>query len=332
MSGEKAKLRIHFENDSHLGEVFECSSARIRTALSCRGTLAEKVDISIGCDGNIFAKALRTAEVLVGWNFPRDELSSKAPNLRWIHAIGAGVEKYMPLDWLPRGVIFTNNKGVHGERASEYAIMALLAINNRLPEMFANQRRAEWRQIFNTNISGKTLLIIGVGHIGGDVARWAKRFQLRVIGIRRSGKSHRHVDAMYRPSDLRKLLPEADFVLVSAPETETTRHMISSKELDLLKHGAGIVVYSRAGLVDYDALRRKLEKGELSAVLDVFEAEPLPTSSALWKAPNLIITPHCSSDDPGYYIPRTLDLVFENVERYLAGKDLRNRVSRVYQY
>ena len=326
------KLRLHIENNRQLGEVFDCSRERVEKALARHKRLAGKLDITIGYDGDIFGKAMRKAEVLVGWEFERENLKDLAPNLRWIHSIGAGVEEYIPLDWLPRGVVFTNNRGVHGKRAGEYAIMAILALNNRVPEMVSNQRRSRWEQVFNDGIAGKTLLIVGVGHVGGATAAWAKRFGMHVIGIRRSGKPRRNVDEMGRPGDLRKLLPRADFVIVTAPETDTSRHMIGKKELDLMKPGAGIVVYSRAGLVNYEALRRKLEKKGLSAILDVFEPEPLPASSPLWKTPNLLITPHCSSDDSVHYVHDTLDLVLRNVERYLAGKPLLNRVSRRHQY
>ena len=99
-----------------------------------------------------------------------------------------------------------------------------------------------------------------------------------------------------------------------------------------MKKGAGLVNYSRANCVDYDALVEKLRRGEMSAVLDVFDPEPLPARSPLWTAPNVIITPHCSSDDTDYYTPRTLDIVFENIERHLAGKPLRNRVRQDLQY
>ncbi len=99
-----------------------------------------------------------------------------------------------------------------------------------------------------------------------------------------------------------------------------------------MKPGAGLINYSRANLVDYKALARKLKAGELSAILDVFDPEPLPSSSPLWKVPNLIITPHCSSDDREQYTPRTLDLVFRNMERLIKGKPLLNRVSPSLQY
>jgi phosphoglycerate dehydrogenase-like enzyme len=127
-------------------------------------------------------------------------------------------------------------------------------------------------------------------------------------------------------------LPRADFVLVSAPHTDASHHMIGARELALLKPGAGLVNYSRANLVDYDALRVKLAAGEMSAVLDVFDPEPLPESSPLWRTPNVIITPHCSSDDRNEYTPRTLDLVLRNVQRFMEGRPLVNRVSRKHQY
>ena len=155
---------------------------------------------------------------------------------------------------------------------------------------------------------------------------------MQVLGIRRTGKPRRNVDEMHKPEDLHTLLPRADFVLVSAPHTEASHHMIGAYELAMLKPGAGLVNYSRANLVDYDALGAKLTAGKMSAVLDVFDPEPLPASSPLWHLPNLIITPHCSSDDRDQYTPRTLDLVFRNMKRFIASRPLVNRVSRKHQY
>jgi phosphoglycerate dehydrogenase-like enzyme len=210
--------------------------------------------------------------------------------------------------------------------------MALLMLNNEIPRNASNQRAARWEQLFTDKIGGKTLIIIGVGHIGGGAAKWAKRFGLKVIGVRRTGKNHPYVDKMYRPESLRKILPSADFVLVTAPHTKDTHHLMGAKEIALMKRGAGLINFSRANLVDYDALRLRLEADELSAILDVFDPEPLPASSPLWRTRNLIITPHTSSDDKSHYTPRTLNLVFQNMERFIQGKPLRNRVSAKFQY
>ena len=137
---------------------------------------------------------------------------------------------------------------------------------------------------------------------------------------------------MYQTGELVFVLPRANFVLISAPHTRETDQLIGARELDKMKSGAGLINYSRAGLVDYEALRARLDTGRLSAVLDVFSPEPLPTESPLWQTKNLLITPHCSSDDQAYYTPRTLDLVFDNVQRFIEGKSLRNCVSRRLQY
>jgi phosphoglycerate dehydrogenase-like enzyme len=319
-------IHLHIENTGSLGEVFEVTRKRLREALLRHPTVAGRIKVTLGCDGDVYERALRTADVLFGWSFDRRNLARRAPRLKWVHAHGAGVNHLFPLDWLPQGAVLTNSRGVHGVKASEYAIMAVLALNNRLPEIVTNHRRATWRQLYNTSIAGKTLLIVGVGSVGGTTARVARQFGLRVLGIRRTGRSHRHVDEMFRPTDLAGVLPRADFVLITAPHTQDTHHMIDARMLDRMKRGAGLVNYSRAHLVDYEALCRKLERGELAAVLDVFDPEPLPPDSPLWHVPNLLITPHSSSDDANRYTPDTLDLLLRNVARLLEGKPLLNRV------
>ncbi len=328
----QSKIHLHVENRKGINRVFEADRKRVRDALARYPSLKGKVRVSIGYKGDMLEARLKTADVVFSWDIPRHDLARRAPNLKWMHCHGAGVNHLMPLDWLPPGAVLTNSRGIHGRRATEYASMAILMLNNRIPEMVTHQRKGRWKQCFNSNIGGKTLLIVGVGHIGGDVARWAKSVDLHVIGIRRTGNAHRYVDEMYTPDALSKLLPRADFVLMSAPHTDDSHHLLGAVELARMKPGAGLVNYSRANCVDYAALAKKLKRNEMSAVLDVFDPEPLPRKSPLWEAPNLIITPHCSSDDSEYYTPRTLDLVFENIERYLAGKPLKNRVRSALQY
>ncbi len=320
------QLHLHIENTSELGPVFQVTKKRLKETLTRYPKVARSLRITLGVDGDIFDRAMKTANVLFAWKFDRNDFSNRAPRLKWVHVHGAGVNHLLPLSWLPDGAVLTNSRGVHGDRASEYAIMAVLALNNRLPEMVCNQAAARWQQLYSTGIAGKQLLIVGVGSVGGGTARFAKKFGLHVVGIRRSGKSHPSVDEMFKPKDLHRLIPKADFILITAPHTDDTHHLIGEKELSLMKKGAGLINYSRANLVDYDALRQKLEDGELCAVLDVFDPEPLPSSSKLWRTPNLIITPHSSSDDLDRYTLDTLDLVFRNMQRFLGGRALLNRV------
>lgn len=325
-------IHFHVDNCTALGPVFEVTPRRWEEALERHPRVAPKIKATFTRDGEGMDDELVYADAVLCWDFNRQNLAERAPRLCWVHVHGAGVSHVMPLDWLPKRAVLTNSRGVHGERAAEYAMMSVLMLNNRIPEMVTNQRAARWEQLFNTAIVGKVLLIVGVGSVGASVARLAKGFGLRVMGIRRTGKARRYVDEMYTPDRIQELLPRADFVLVTAPQTRHTRHLIGARELDLLKPGAGLVNYSRAGLVDYEALLRKLERREISAVLDVFDPEPLPSGSPLWQAPNLVITPHSSSDDPDLYTPRTLDLVMRNMERFLEGKPLLNRVNPRYQY
>ena len=326
------RIRLHIDNDRSLGEVFEISEERLAAAFARFPGLAERIDWTIGHDRERFEESVADADALVCWKIPLQGLAERAPRLRWIHVTGAGNEYFAPFDWLPARTTFTNNRGVHGARADEYAIMAVLMLNNRVPEMVANQRAGRWEQTFNTGIAGKTLLVVGVGNVGGGVAEWARRFGLRVIGVRRTAAPHPAVDEMHGPEAIPALIPRADFIIVTAPATARTRHLIGRAEIAAMRPGAGIVNYSRARLVDYEALAERLERREVSAILDVFEPEPLAADSPLWRTPSLIVTPHCSSDDADLYIPRTLDLVCANLRRFLAGEPLANRVDPALEY
>ncbi len=316
-----------------MASVFWITRERYEDAARRHPTLARRVQATIGWDFEQFDAALRTAEVLVGWRFPRERLAERAPRLRWIHVTGAGVDHLLPLDWLPPGGVLTNSSGVHRPKAAEYAMMAILMLNNRIPRHVTSQRHARWERAFNTPVRGKTLAVIGVGSMGGAAAERAKQMGLRVLGVRRSGRPHRDVDEMFVPTQLDRVLPRADFVLVAAPLTSDTRGLIGRKELDLLKPEAGLINMARAGVVDYEALAEKVGRGELGgAILDVFDPEPLPPESPLWGTPNLIITPHVSSDDAEQYTPRMLDQLFRNVGRYLSRRPLLNRVDAAREY
>jgi phosphoglycerate dehydrogenase-like enzyme len=328
----RAPIEVHVDNCRAYDQVFWITPERWASASRRHRALASRLEARIAWDLEGFEEAMQTAEILIGWEFPRKDLRARAPRLRWVHLTGAGLEHLAPFDWIPEGVVVTNNSGVHGPKASEYAEMAILMLANRIPSHVTNQRQARWQQAFPAPVRGKTLLIVGVGAMGSAAAARAKSLGLRVLGIRRTGKPQRHVDRMFGPDSLDRLLPQADFVLVTAPLTPATRDLIGRRQLDLMKPEAGLINMGRAGVVDYEALADKLTRGELGgAILDVFDPEPLPSSSPLWRTPNLVMTPHCSSDAPDY-ADRTLDLFFDNLRRYLAGRPLRNTVDRALQY
>jgi len=323
---------VHIQNFPALGSVFEITPARLDEALNRHRDIAARVSVTMGADEQALSDALGSVNVLFGWDFDRAALRTSARNLQLIQTQGAGVNHLLPLDWIPENVTLANCRGAHGERASEYLIMAILALNNGLPTMATHQHQSKWHQIHRSVITGKTLLIVGVGCVGGDTARRAQNFEMRVVGIRRTAQPHVHVDEMHPPEDLHRLLPHADFVIITAPHTTATDCLIGAQELALMKSGAGLVNYSRSKLVDYEALRAELSAGRLSAVLDVFDAEPLASDSPLWSTPNLLVTPHCCSNDPENHAPRSLDILFDNVARLADGRALRNVVDPALQY
>ncbi len=321
------RLYLHIKNNRSGEEVFRMTLQRYRAAARRNPAVAARVKAKIDFDLDNFETSIAKAHALVTWDLPTADLARRAPNLRLIHIIGAGVEHLQPLDWLPPGVTLTNNRGVHAEKAGEYGIMALLMLNNALPYLMTQQRKKTYVESFTSAIGGKTLLVLGAGQMGSAVARQAKRFGLEVIGIRRSPRRTAGYHEVHGLAALDRLLPKADFLLVTVPTTPETRGLIDARRLALMKPSAGLINMGRAPVVDYKALAAALRAGTLGgAVLDVFDPEPLPKSSPLWNVPNLVMTPHTSSDDLLSYTPMTLDLVLENLGRLLDGKPLKNRV------
>jgi phosphoglycerate dehydrogenase-like enzyme len=289
--------------------------------------------VTIGWDGDILEEALRTADLMINNNPPRESLRERAPHLKWIQTTGAGVDHLLPLDaWLPDGVVLTNNSGAHGEKAEDSCAMALLMLNARLPEILTNQRERRWQPVFTTPIAGKTAVVIGFGDLGQGAGRAARKLGLEVLAVTRSGSPVRGADAVHPVSRIDRVLSRADFVVVTTPLTPETRGLLNRERLNMLKRESGIVNIGRAPVIDYEALRQKLDRGELSgAVLDVFDEEPLPPDSALWTTRNLVVMPHVSCDDP-CYIERLFDVWFANLERLRAGKPLKNVVDRRLGY
>jgi phosphoglycerate dehydrogenase-like enzyme len=321
------KIRVHIENSRNRSELVRITPELWDAACARHRSLARRLDATIGWDSDILGDALKTADIMIGVPARRDDLAQRAPRLRWVHTTSAGVDRFLPLDWLPVRAAFTNNRGAHGIKAEQFMRMAYTLLHTRMPEIIAQQRDRHWRQLFTGSIAGKTALVVGLGDLGQAAVRAGKQLGLRVIGVSRTGKRVARADQVYRTAALDTLLPQADFVVMAVPLTPETRCLLNRARLDLLKPTSGVINIARAPVADHDALRNKLAKGELAgAVLDVAEPEPLPPESPLWDTPNLIITPHISCDDGEQYIDITLDLWFENLARFLSGKALKGRV------
>ncbi len=341
----EGKTHIHIENSRSSAPVFIAHDFQVRDLLERHADIAATLHVTIGSsaydeierwteeDFAEFYRQMATADVLVGYSFPTEDLRRHAPGLRWIHFISSGVEHIAPFGWVPEGVTLVNNRGVHLPKSGESFAMFLAMLNAQIPRLVTAQREGRWDRAFTSVIVGKKLVVFGVGHQGGEIARQGRRMGLRVVGIDPYVTEHPCCEAVHPVERMREALADADFLAVAAPLTEETRGIFGEETLGWLPPHAGLMNVSRGPLLDEDALRRKLAAGELSgAVLDVFHEEPLPADSPLWKTPNLIITPHVSSDDLVHYMPLTLDLTVENVRNERAGRPLVNVVDTAREF
>lgn len=320
-------VHLHIENARKKAGIYHITQARWEAASARHRALTRRLRVTIGWDGDILDHALTTAQIVIGIPARRDDLASRAAALRWLHATSAGIDELLPLDWLPRGVVLTNNRGAHGIKAGQFMRMAFTMLHTRMPQIIANQRARRWEQLFSPSLAGRTALIVGLGDLGTAAARAAKQLELEVIAVRRTTAKSRYADAVHPYSRLDRLLPKADFVVLAVPLTPETHNLLSRERLARMKPTAGVINISRAPVADYTALAEKLRRGELGgAILDVVEPEPLPATAPLWDVPNLVITPHISCDDSEHYVDISLDLWFDNFSRFVQSKPLRQRV------
>ena len=268
------------------------------------------------------------AEILYAWNFPR-ELLPRAAKLRWVQSMGAGVERLMVPE-LPRGVTVTRVADIFGPWMAEYVLGWCLWLTQRTELFRAQQRERRWRQANPLRLHGGTLCVVGFGDIGRTIARAARGFGMRVVGVSRSGRMVAEAERVHKTRDLRNAIADADFVALTVPLTEATRRLIGAAELAAMKPSAWLINIARGPVVDEAALLDALRGNRLGgAVLDVFDEEPLPQRHPLWELGNAVITPHISGPStPGEIAP-----VFnDNFRRYLAGRALRYEVDRKRGY
>jgi phosphoglycerate dehydrogenase-like enzyme len=326
-------LRVHVQNpleDDHDNLKFAITEKIWADAVARNAAASGGLTLSIGWTPADFTRMIRDADFMISWTAAIKAAFAHqpvAPRLKFILAASAGLDRLAPFDWLPPGVKLCNNSGTHATKAGEYGMMALLMLNAALPQFAGQQRDRRYEKVFTPMIAGKTVVIVGLGNIGGAVAARARSFGMNVIGVRTDPAPHADCTRVVGTGALDAVLPEADFVLLSLPLTPATRGMFTRARLNRMKSTAGLVNMARGLVIDQDALCDKLDRGELSgAVLDVFVPEPVPAESRLWTTRNLIMTPHVSSDDLATYIPTTLDIFFRNLSCWRRGEALPNAI------
>jgi phosphoglycerate dehydrogenase-like enzyme len=282
---------------------------------------------------DLLAQELPHTDIFVGYSI-RQKQFVFARKLKWIHSTASGIAQLTYPELRSSGIVVTNASGVHKIPMAEHTLGALIALARRFPDCFRAQSKKHWAQqeIWDAKVRpremhGSVLLFVGFGAIGQEVAKRAKPLGMKIWAITRSGGGNSELAERILPAnELESVLPEADFVVLAAPETPGTHHLIGARQLALMKPTAYLVNVARGSLVNeaalVDALKRHVIAG---AALDVADAEPLPPRSPLWKLDNLFLTPHVSSASEHLWERQTA-LVVENLERWFSGRELLNQV------
>ncbi|MDP2355903.1 MAG: D-2-hydroxyacid dehydrogenase [Beijerinckiaceae bacterium] len=276
-------------------------------------------------------RVIEGADILIANNRSYDEdiarvLLEKGKSLKWIQFSTAGIERAIKFG-LPKGVPVCCAAGIKGRTVAEHTMALLLALYRQFRAMEAARVRREWaRHELNhmtKTIEGETLLLIGFGHIGQEIARKAKAFDMHVITITRAGGVGPTVDEAYTRDKLHEVLPRADAVVLATATDSSSIRMIGARELSLMKPTAVLLNMGRGELVDEAALIDALQSKRIhAAALDVTEIEPLPPESPLWDLENVLISPHISGTGKDGYA-RFKEIFHENFRRFQAGEPLR---------
>jgi phosphoglycerate dehydrogenase-like enzyme len=274
------------------------------------------------------------ADVLLVSGFWRNHLAKPGGRLKFIQSISAGIDQYDREAIRAAGIRLASAQGANANAVSEHAIALILALARRIPEARDNQARRHWRGMIGDlsgredELGGKTLLVVGIGRIGGRLARLAKAFGMNVIGLRRDpANGAEGADEIHGMEALHAQLPRADYVALCCALTEETRGLMDARAFAAMRRGATLVNVARGRVCDEAALVAALQSGQVGqAALDVTAEEPLPEASPLWTMPNVLVTPHTGGETRSYE-DNVLDLMEENLGRLRRGEQaLKNGV------
>ncbi|WP_017754309.1 D-2-hydroxyacid dehydrogenase [Calidifontibacillus oryziterrae] len=266
---------------------------------------------------------LLDAEILITYGEDLNEqLIDTAKNLKWIMVLSAGMEK-MPFQAIKeKGILVTNVRGIHKTPMAEYTIGMMLQVSRKTKQLIENEKNEIWdRSIQMIELFGKTITILGAGAIGTEIARLAKAFNMKTIGINRSGKPSEYIDEIYSVADIKPALKQGDFIVSVLPSTPETVHLLKEEHFAIMKNDAVFLNIGRGTVVAESVLMNALERNEIAhAVLDVFETEPLKEDHPFWRMENVTVTPHLSGLS-ALYQRRGFDIFEYNLEKYLKGEN-----------
>ena len=310
---DNAALAADIQRENPSAKVVTASGANIMTEIA---------------DADAFIGNITSAEVRAG------------KNLKWAAVMAAGVENNLfpkdgTHDLRDSNIVLTNNKVVQGPEIADHAMAMLLMLSRDLYRLYQNDQKQVWdpRGFKGIELRGKTAVVIGVGGIGSQISIRANAFGMKVIGVDPEDKPFLpFLERVVKPDQLDEVIPLADVVFISVPDTPKSHKMMGAKEFELMKKNSFFVAVSRGGIYDMGGLVKAMDERKLAgAGVDVTDPEPLPENHPLWKFPNAIITPHIagrSDMDAG----RMLGTIKENAKRFVDGKPLVNVVDKQKGY
>jgi D-2-hydroxyacid dehydrogenase (NADP+) len=304
-----------------------------RTAEAFRQRAADIVCFEVTSLPDLEARVAE-ADVLVVSGLWRNTLLDRAPRLRFVQSLSAGTDQYDTDLFAERHVRLASAQGANERAVAEHAMALILALTRQLHHGRDNQHARTWRGMIGDpalredELGGKTLVIVGMGRIGSRLARLARAFDLRVIGVRRSARPEPGLaDAVVAQAELPEALAQADIVALTCPLTPETTNLMDAAAFAALKPGTLLVNVARGKVVDEEALLAALADGRVRAAgLDCFHEEPLPASSPFWSLPHVLVTPHTAGETTRYE-PNVVDILLDNLDRLWRGEtQLRNQV------
>jgi len=272
---------------------------------------------------------LPEAEIIITTKpeFPRAAVSL-APKLKWVHSLMVGVESFLYPEFAERNIILTNPRGAADICVSEHAVALMLAWTRSIDKFVLMQRDRKWERLPVDHLGGRTLGIIGLGSIGREIARKAKlAFRMQVVATKKRLTAEEYVDELLPADRLDDLLRVSDYIVVAAAMTEETDGLLDEREFKLMKPNAFVINIARGQIIREAALTKALrEKWIAGAGIDVFETEPLPPDSELWRLDNIIITPHLAGLSSQNLADLRIGVFTENLKRYVRGEPLLTQV------
>lgn len=269
----------------------------------------------------ILKESFLEAEILITYGEDlTEELIYETEKLKWIMVMSAGMEKMPFAACKERGIVITNARGIHKIPMAEFTIGMMLQHVKQMKTLWENEQAELWeRKLPMQELCEKTLLILGIGAIGGEIARLAKAFRMETIGVNRSGAKVEWADSVYTMEHLKEALPAADFIVSVLPSTSETKEFLGSSHFDLMKDSAVFINIGRGDLVKEEVLLAALQEKKIShAYLDVFDPEPLAEGHPFWKMDNVTVTPHISSLTKNY-LPRSFEIFKHNLQTYIKN-------------